>query len=165
MAASRADDPELELPVCNLLDHGLSYGDRKPHADVGMSLLELAEEHRDDRAAGPRRRSELERARELALLVAEDVLEQLLLEREQPLRARVQAKPSLGRLDAAPRAVEQLPPEPLLERPDLEADRRLRDTEPLRSLREALALDDRAEGCKLARIHKDPGDYLLDEPK
>src|SRR5207342_29553 len=41
------------------------------------------------------------------------------------------------------------------ERPDLEADGRLRDAEPLRRLREALPLDDRTESSQLTRVHKD----------
>ena len=76
--------------------------------------------------------------RELAvqrpLGLAGDVLEQLSLLREQPLRAPVEAPPGLGRLDAAARAVEELLPKPLLERADLEADRRLGDPEPLSGL-------------------------------
>ena len=45
-------------------------------------------------------------------------------------------------------------PEPLLERPDLQADRRLGDAEPLCRLREASPLDDRAEGRELTCVHK-----------
>ena len=45
-------------------------------------------------------------------------------------------------------------PEPLLERPDLQADGGLGDAEPLGRLREAAPLDDRAEGGELARVHK-----------
>ena len=83
-----------------------------------------------------------------------DLGDELLLEREQPLRAAVEPQPGLGRLDAPARAVEELRPEPLLERPHLEADRRLRHAEPLGGLREAAPLDDRAERRELARVHK-----------
>ena len=83
-----------------------------------------------------------------------ELLEQLLLEREHPLRAAVEAQPGLGRLDPPPGAVEQLRPEPLLERAHLLADRRLGDAEPRRRLGEAPALDDLAERCQLARVHK-----------
>ena len=107
---------------------------------------------RRSRPARSRRRSRA--AREVALRVRRDVGEQLLLEREQPLRAAVEAPAGLGRLDAAPRAVEELRAEPLLERPHLQRDRRLRDAEPLGRLREAASLDDRAERSKLPRIHK-----------
>ena len=55
---------------------------------------------------------------------------------EQPLRAAVEPKPGLGRLDPPPGAVEELRPEPLLERAHLQADRRLRHPEPLSRLRE-----------------------------
>ena len=81
------------------------------------------------------------------------------------MRRPIEALPRLGRLDPAPGAVEQLRPEPLLERANLEADGRLRDPEPLRRLREALAVDDLAEGGELSRIHQKSGDYVLDEPK
>ena len=63
-------------------------------------------------------------------------------------------QPGLGRLDPAPGAVEQLRPEPLLERPHLQRDGRLRDAEPLGRLREAPPLDDGAECGELARVHK-----------
>ena len=52
------------------------------------------------------------------------------------------------------RSLEQRLAQPLLERPDLEADGGLRHPEPLGRLREALALDDHAEGRQLARVHK-----------
>src|SRR5262249_6756825 len=51
-------------------------------------------------------------------------------------------------------AVEQLAPEALLERAHLQADRRLRHTQALGRLREALALHHSAERRKLTRIHK-----------
>ena len=91
---------------------------------------------------------------ELVAALERHVGEHLLLEREQPLRADVEPHPGLGGLDAPPRAVEQLRPEPLLERAHLEADRRLRDAEPLGRLRERSALDDGAERCELARVHE-----------
>ena len=84
-----------------------------------------------------------------------DVGEHLLLEREQSLRADVEPHPGLGRLDAPARAVEQLRPEPLLERAHLQADRRLRHAEPLGGLRERAPLDDGAEGCKLTGVHRE----------
>ncbi len=100
-----------------------------------------------------------------ALGVGGDVVEDLLLELQQPLRAAVEAPAGLGRLDLAARAVEELGVEALLERPHLERDGRLRDAEPLRRLREAPALDDGTEGGELARVHKEilshrSGDYI-----
>jgi hypothetical protein len=83
-----------------------------------------------------------------------ELVEQLLLEREHPLRTAVEAEAGLGRLDPAARTVEQLRPEPLLERPHLLRYGRLGDAEPGRRLREAPPLDDLAEGGQLARIHK-----------
>ena len=79
---------------------------------------------------------------------------QLLLEREQALRTAIEAQPGLGRLDAAARAVEQAPAEPLLERAHLQAHGGLRDAEALRRLREAAPLDDGAERGELLRVHK-----------
>ena len=52
-----------------------------------------------------------------------ELVEQLLLEREHPLRAAVQPQPGLGRLDPAAGAVEQLLAEPLLQRAHLLARR------------------------------------------
>ena len=91
--------------------------------------LELGEHDRQDAPAGPRRAADLEPARELAFGVVPELLEDLLLEREQPLRPAIEPHPGLGRLDPPPGAVEELLPEPLLERADLEAHRRLRDAE------------------------------------
>jgi hypothetical protein len=79
---------------------------------------------------------------------------ELTLESEHSLRPAVEREPGLGRLDAAAGAVEQLAAEPLFERANLEADRRLRDSEPLGCLGEALKLDDRAERSELSRVHK-----------
>ena len=78
-----------------------------------------------------------------------EIGEQLLLHRKEALRAPVEAVPCLGRLHAASRTVEQLRPEPLLERADLQAHRRLGDPELLRRLGEAPPLDNGAERCKL----------------
>ena len=103
---------------------------------------------------GPVERADLEPAGQLALRLLAELGEQLLLEREQPLRAPVEAAAGLGRLDAAARAVDELQAEPLLERADLQAHRGLRDAELLRRLREAPSLDDRAERCELTRVHK-----------
>ena len=82
------------------------------------------------------------------------MLEQLLLEREQPLCSVVEAEPRLGGDDAPPRAVEELPADPLFEGAHLLADGGLRDAEPDRRLREALALDDGAERSELPRVHQ-----------
>ena len=95
-----------------------------------------------------------ELAGELALALAGDLVEDLPLEREQPLGAAVEPQPCLGRLDAAAGAVEELRPESLLERPHLQRDGGLGDAETLGSLREAAPLDDGAEGGELACVHK-----------
>src|SRR5581483_7224777 len=153
VAALRADDAELELAARHLLDHVLRVRHRERDAHVGMPLLELAEHARQDRPARAGGRADLEAAGELALRLLAQLGEELLLLREQPLRAPVQPLARLRRLDAAAGAVEELPPEPLLERADLKAHRRLRDTQLLRRLREAPPLDDGAEGGQLARIH------------
>ena len=73
---------------------------------------------------------------------------------EQPLRAAVELEPGLGRLDAAAGAVEELRPEPLLERPHLQRDGGLGHPEALGRLRERLALDHLAERLQLTRVHK-----------
>src|SRR5712691_11483517 len=110
-----------------------------------MVFLELTEQERDDRAARARRSAELERARDRPFVVGVELLEQVLLGGEQALSRCVEASPGLGRLDPATGAVEELPPEALLERADLQADGRLSDAEPLGRLGEALPLDHGAE--------------------
>jgi len=69
----------------------------------------------------------------------------VLLGGEQALRRGVEPAAGLGRLDPATRAVEQLAPEALLERADLQADGRLSHPEPLGRHGEALPLDHGAE--------------------
>ena len=154
VAACGADDPELELARSDALDHGLRVGDGQRDPDAGMLALELAEEQRHHDRGRAGRGTDLQLARELALALAGDLVEDLPLQREQPLGAAVEPQPGLGRLDAAAGAVEQLRPEPLLERPHLQRDGRLGDTETLGRLREAAPLDDGAEGGQLACVHK-----------
>src|SRR5207244_2822309 len=103
--------------------------------------------------ARPGRAADLEPAGELALRVVGELLEHLLLEREQPLRAAIEPHPGLGRLDAPPGTVEQLLPEPLLERSNLQAHRWLRYAELVSRLRETPPLDDGAERGELLRVH------------
>src|SRR5436190_12008924 len=147
-----AHDPELELPVGDAIDNRLRVGNREADAQLGVPLGELAEEERDDGAAWAGRSAEFERAGEGALVDLRDLLEQALLQRQQPLSRRVEAKACLGGLDAASGAVQQPAPEALLERSDLEADGRLCHAQPLGGLRKALALDDGAEGGQLTRV-------------
>ena len=155
VARGGADDAELELAAGDAVDDRLRVGDREVDRHLGVRLGELAEEHWDDRASRPGRCAQSELTAQRPLGVAGEVLEQLPLLREQPLRATVEAQPRLGRLDAAAGAVEELLPEPVLERADLKAHRRLSDPEPLGGQGKALALDDRAEGGKLAGVHKE----------
>ena len=119
----------------------------------GLRARELTEDDRDDGPAGAGRRSELEPARDPRALG--ELVVELLLGREDALRVAVEALPRLGRLDAAPGAVDELYAEPLLERLDLQAHGRLRDAEPLGRLGEALLLDDGDEGRQLPRVHKE----------
>jgi lipopolysaccharide/colanic/teichoic acid biosynthesis glycosyltransferase len=154
MAAPRTDDAELQLAVGDSRHNGLRVGHVQSHVHVGMTLLELAQEHGHDAPAGPGRRAELERATDRPLVIGLELLEQLLLELQQPLRRGIEPEPRLRRLDTATRTVEQLPAQTLLEGANLQADGRLRDTEPLSGLREALALDDGAECGELTRVHK-----------
>ena len=121
---------------------------------AGWRALELAEELRYDDRSRAGRRADRQRPGEVSVALRRHVVEHLLLEREQALRAAVEARARLGRLDAAAGPVEKLGPEPLLERAHLERDGRLRDTELLGGLRERAPLDDGAERGQLARIHK-----------
>jgi hypothetical protein len=110
-----------------------------------MLFLELAEQEGDNRAARAGRSAKLERAGDRAFVIGVELLEQVLLGGEDTLSRCVEASPGLGRLDPATGTVEELPPEALLERADLQADRRLGDPEPLGRLPEALPLDHGAE--------------------
>ena len=154
VAASGSDDAELELALGHEVDHGLGVRNGQRHADARVLALELAQEDRDDDRGRPRRGADRDLAGELPLALAGHLVDELLLEGQQPLRASVEAETRLRRLDPAAGAVEQLGAEPLLERPHLQRHGRLRDAEALRRLREALALDDGAECGELARIHK-----------
>ena len=112
----------------------MRVGDGERTLTSGCCALELAEQDGHDDAAGPVDAPSSSVPVSSPSPSAVELLEELLLEREHPLRVAVEPPPGLGRLDAAARAVEQLPAEPLLERPDLQADGRLRDAEPLRRL-------------------------------
>jgi hypothetical protein len=155
LPAAGAHDPELDLARGDALDHGLGVPDGEGDVELGMPALELAEEERDEVGAGPGGRTDGERAGEPAAVGGGDVFDQLLFELEHALGAPVQPHPRLGRLDAPAGAVEKLLPEALLERAHLQADCGLRHPEPLGRLREAPPLDDRAEGRKLSRVHKE----------
>ena len=97
---SRADDPQLELTLGDALDHRLRVGDRERDRDARVLPLELAEQHRDDRAPRPGGGADLQRAAELTAARRVELVEQLPLEREHPLRPAVEREPCLGRLDA-----------------------------------------------------------------
>jgi hypothetical protein len=120
-----------------------------------MESLELPEQDREDAPAGTGRRADLEAPLQLAAGFLSELCQQLLLEREEPLRAAVETKARLRRLDAPAGAIEELLVEPLLERPDLQAHRGLRHAELVGGLREAAAFDDRAKRGELLGIHKD----------
>src|SRR5881409_4174211 len=135
---------ELELAFGHLLDHPIRVRNRERDTQLRVRALELAEQHRDDRATRPGRGAERKLATQ-HVAVSCELVEQLPLEREHALRGPVEALPRLSRLDPSPRAVEQLRPKPLLERANLKADGRLGHPEPLGGLREALAVDDFAE--------------------
>ena len=119
-----------------------------------MELLELPEDDRQDASTGTGGSADLEPALELALGFLAEVRKQLLLERDEPLRSAVEPETGLGRLDPAAGAVEELLADALLERPDLQAHRRLRHPELVGGLREAAALDNRTKGRELLRVHK-----------
>jgi hypothetical protein len=152
--AKRADHTQLDLAGRDPLDDGERVGDRERDAKVGMLPLELAEQDGHEVGAGAGRGGQRERSGESSLVSGGDLLEHLVLELEHALRAPVEALPGLGRLDPPARAVEEALAESLLERPDLQADRGLGHAQALGGLREALAVDDRAERGQLARVHK-----------
>jgi lipopolysaccharide/colanic/teichoic acid biosynthesis glycosyltransferase len=154
LPSHRADNAELELAPGDLLDHALRVRHRQRNLHGGMQPLELRERDRQHRPSRSRRRADLKPARELALDLFSELGQELLLRGKQPLRAPVEPAAGLGRLDPSSRPVDELDAEPLLERPDLQAHRRLRDPKLLRRLREAPPLDDRAERSELPRIHK-----------
>ena len=164
MPARGADDAELQLAVGDERDDGLRVEDGQLDLHLRVLPLELAEQVREHDRGGACGGADLEPSADWGVVLTRDVGEQLLLELEHPLCAAVEAEAGLGRRDAAAGAVEQLRAEPLLERPDLQADRRLRDSEARGRLREAATFDDGAEGGELTSIHKFPGNCILAAP-
>src|SRR5437773_132275 len=81
VARRRAHNPELELARGHLLDDAVRVGDRQRDTQLGVLALELAEQHRNDGAAGPGGSAERELAAQLAI-VAGKLFEQLPLEGE-----------------------------------------------------------------------------------
>ena len=154
MAPCGPDDTELQFARGDALDDRLGVEHPQRDVQLRVELLELAEKLGDHDPAGTGRGADLEHPGKLVATLEPDLGDDLLLECEQPLCAAVEAHSRLGRLDATAGPVEELRPEPLLERPHLEAHRGLGDAEPLGGLREAAPLDDRAEGGELTRVHK-----------
>ena len=154
MPRGGTDDAELEAPFRDELDdHArVVHLERDPHR--GVRALELAEELRHDDGGRAGRGADGQQSGKVAVTLRGDLVEHLLLEREQPLRAAEQARARFGRLDAATGAIEELGAEALLERPHLERDGRLGDAELLGGLRERAPFDHGAERSQLARIHK-----------
>jgi len=152
VAPRGTDDAELELARGDPVDDRLRVEDPEQDVQVRMERAELAQEVREHDPAGARGGSDLEPALELGGRLLGDLGDDLLLEGEQPLSAAEEPHPRLGRLDAAPRAVEELRPETLLERLDLKADSGLGDAEALGRLRERAPFDDGAESCELSRV-------------
>lgn len=151
---SETDDSELEAAVGDQLHDSLRVGDGERESELRVEPPELAEHDRHQRAAGAGRRAQFEATRELGALGRADLVEKLLLRRQDSLRAPVEADAALRRLDAPAGTVEELPPEPLLERSHGEAHRGLRDPELLGRVREAALLHHSDEGGELARVHK-----------
>jgi hypothetical protein len=150
----RADNAQLELSCSDPVDDRLRVGDEERNVNLWMDHLEVTEDLGQHRPAGPRGRADRQRPGEFCLFAAGEIGKELLLGGEEPLRIPVELAARLCRLDAAARSVEQLPSEALLECPDLQAHRRLRHTQPLGSLREALPVDHCAERRELSRVHK-----------
>ena len=119
---------DLELAVGDPVDDRLRVPDGQGDVKVGMLALELAEQKRNEVRTGPGRGANRERAYKAAV-VGGDFLHELLLEGEHALGAAVEAPTCLRRLHAPARAVEQGLADALLERPHLQADRRLGDAE------------------------------------
>ena len=154
VAPGGADDAELELAVGDEVDDRLGVVHLERDAQLGMTQLELAEEDGTATAAGPVEApidSSPVSAPAPSEATSSSICSSSCSRRWAPRKRRT---PGLGRLHPAPGAVEQLRAEPLLERPHLERDGRLGDTEPLGRLGEAAPLDHGAERGKLARIHK-----------
>src|SRR4051812_12502084 len=96
-----ADDAELELAGSDALDDRLRVEDVERDVELGVPLLELAEQVREHDPAGPGRGADVEGAVELVSDLERDLGQDLLLEREQPLRPDVEPHPGFGRLDPA----------------------------------------------------------------
>src|SRR5687767_4684453 len=80
----RADEPELELARRDALDDGLRVRNGQRNLDAGVRALELAKEQGHDDCGGTSGGTELQLAGELALALAGELVQQLLLEGEQP---------------------------------------------------------------------------------
>ena len=97
-----ADDAELELARGDALDDRLRVEDVERDVQLGVALLELAEQVREHDPAGPVDAPMSNVPVELVAALERDVGEHLLLEREQPLRAdgRAASRPRSARRGA-----------------------------------------------------------------
>src|SRR6516162_6535862 len=87
VAPGRPDDPELELSRGNTLDHRVGVRDGEEDANCGVLVLKFAEQDGDRDRGRPRRGAEDEITRELPFDRGRHGRYDLLLEREEPLRA------------------------------------------------------------------------------
>ena len=129
MATREADDAELERAVGDELDDAMRVGDRE--RDAQLRVVRASSPSRSGTTEPPGPVDAPSSKRPVIALALGQLVEELLLRSEHALRVPVEPLPGLGRLDAAPGAVDELDAEPLLERPDLQAHGRLRDAEPL----------------------------------
>ncbi len=155
MTAKRTHDAQLELALADLLDHAVRVRDRQRHREVGVARAgtRRAGAGRGVRPARSRRRSPACRAARPsppARAPRSSCCSIWSIRCARLYRTRPASVGSTRR----PERSSKRPAEALLERPDLQADRRLRHPEPLGRLREALLLDHRDEGRELPRIHK-----------
>src|ERR687897_766815 len=97
-----------ELAVGHALHHGVRVRDGEEDAHAGMLALELAEDDRNGDRRRPSRGAEHQVAGEVALDARSHVRDEVLFEREHPLRGAIGPPARLGRLDAAARTIEEL---------------------------------------------------------
>ena len=146
----QVQDREIGAGLAQVRQHarGVADPDRDPHARVAGDEARDQVHHRERPVGADLEPADPELARR-----GHQLLEVVELGEYAP-GPLPQLAPELGQLDPLALAPEQLDAVALLERPDLDGDRRLAEAEPERAAGEAAFARDRVKGAELGEVHK-----------
>ncbi len=147
-----ADDRHFDLPVDQPLQRLRGSRDLQHDVDAGVPVVKIADDARQDVAAGDGAGAHRQFAAQMPLEVV-DRLHRLVAQLDDAPAVLVDDLAGRGRQHLAAQAVEQLVAELFLEQPHVLADRGLREQDRVGGPGEALQFDDLAENLEAADLH------------